>query len=298
MTAQTVEREATPDNAPAPLANLGGTIIPLAEAKVPALDRGFLFGDAVYEVLRVYDGRPWLADEHFARLARSLGAVRIAGADLGRLQQRMVATIAAGPFGEAIVYIQITRGCAPRSHAFPANVEPLEFLYVQAFNDPYVEAREKGTAVILHPDIRWGRCDIKSTNLLANVLALQAAKEAGCTEALLYLPDGLLTEASHSSLFGVREGKLITAANGNAILPGVTRDLVVALARREGITVVERNLRRDELSKVDEIFLSGTTTEVLPVTRIDGQPVGNGAPGPLTKRLRLLYNREAQIHGV
>jgi D-alanine transaminase len=290
-------KNTVPVSAPAALANLGGMILPLDEAKVPALDRGFLFGDAVYEVLRVYDGRPWLADEHFARLGRSLGAVRIAGVDLGRLRQRMDATIAAGPFGEAIVYIQVTRGCAPRSHAFPANIEPLEFLYVQAFYDPYADVRDKGTSVILHPDIRWGRCDIKSTNLLANVLALQAAKEAGCSEALLYLPDGSLTEASHSSLFGVREGQLITAANGSAILPGVTRDLVVALARQDGITVLERNLRRDELSRVDEIFLSGTTTEVLPVTRIDGHPVGNGAPGPVTKRLRLLYNQEANIPG-
>jgi D-alanine transaminase len=297
MTGQADATKPTAANVPVALANLGGSILPLAEAKVPALDRGFLFGDAVYEVLRVYHGRPWLTDEHFARLGRSLAAVRIANVDLGRLRERMLATIAAGPFGEAIVYIQITRGCAPRSHAFPASVEPLEFLYVQAFSDPYVEARDKGTSVILHPDIRWGRCDIKSTNLLANVLALQAAKEAGCSEALLYLPDGSLTEASHSSLFGVRNGQLITAANGNAILPGVTRDLVVALARKDEIPVLERNLRRDELSAIDEVFLSGTTTEVLPVTRIDGHPVGNGAPGPVTKRLRLLYNRTANITG-
>jgi D-alanine transaminase len=275
--------------APVPLANLDGHILPLVEAKVSALDRGFLFGDAVYEVLRIYGGRAWFADEHFARLARSLAAVRITGVDLARLRERMSATIAAGLFREAIVYIQITRGSAPRRHTFPNDAAPLEFLYVQEFSDPYVEAREKGASVILQPDIRWGRCDIKSTNLLANVLALQAAKEAGCVEALLYLPDGTLTEASHSSLFGVQRGQLITAAHGPAILPGVTRDRIVALARQSEIAVCERNLHRNELFNVDELFLTGTTTEVLPIVRVDDQLIANGQPGPVTRRLRVLY---------
>src|SRR5258708_7056756 len=165
-----------------PIANLNGERIPLSEARVPALDRGFLFGDAVYEVLRVYKGKPWLADEHFARLAWSLDSIRIQGVDIARLRERMRETIAAGPFLEATVYIQITRGTAPRSHVFPANAKPLEFLSVQEFRDPYAQARRDGAAVITVPDMRWGRCDIKSTNLLANVLAAQAAKEAGCVE--------------------------------------------------------------------------------------------------------------------
>jgi D-alanine transaminase len=285
-----------PSSTPAALANVDGHILPLADAKVSALDRGFLFGDAVYEVLRVYGGRPFLADEHFARLQRSLAAVRISGVDMGRLRQRIAGTIASGPFREAIVYIQITRGSAPRSHAFPANAVPLEFLYVQEFKDPYVEARTIGTAVILQPDIRWGRCDIKSTNLLGNVLALQAAKEAGCTEAVLYLPDGTLTEASHSSLFGVRAGQLITAAHGPAILPGVTRDLIVRLARNNDIAVCERNLHRDELSIIDELFLSGTTAEVLPVVRVDGQRIGSGKPGATTRRLQTFFQGARNRH--
>src|SRR5437870_3464183 len=151
------------------LANLNGRQLPLAEATVPALDRGFLFGDAVYEVLRVYGGRPWLQEEHWARLARSLDAIRIHGVDLDRLRRRMHETIAAGPFREALVYLQVTRGVAPRAHKFPSGVAPLEFLYVQEFRDPYEEARRVGAAVVTHPDIRWGRCDVKSTNLLANV---------------------------------------------------------------------------------------------------------------------------------
>jgi D-alanine transaminase len=283
------ERSPAASPAPTALANIDGHIMPLAEAKVSVLDRGFLFGDAVYEVLRVYAGLPWLADEHFARLARSLDAVRIGGVDLSRLRQRMTATIAAGSFHEAIVYIQVTRGSAPRRHAFPAETMPLELLYVQAFTDPYVGARENGASVILQPDIRWGRCDIKSTNLLANVLALQAAKEAGCVEALLYLPDGTLTEASHSSLFGVRSGELVTPPHGPAILPGVTRDWIVALASKHGIPVCQRNLHRDELADVDELFLSGTTTEVLPIVRVDAQLIAKGQPGPFAQRLRLLY---------
>jgi D-alanine transaminase len=278
------------------LANLDGHILPLADAKVSALDRGFLFGDAVYEVLRVYAGRPWLANEHYARLAHSLAAIRIRGVDLTLLRQRMTATIAAGDFQEAIVYIQVTRGSAPRGHAFPTDAAPLEFLYVQEFADPYVEARDKGASVILQPDIRWGRCDIKSTNLLANVLALQAAKEADGVEAILYLPDGTLTEGTHSSLFGVRHGQLITAAQSASVLPGVTRNFLAVLAAKNEIPVRERNLHRDELFNIDELFLSGTTTEVLPIARVDAQLIANGSPGPVTRRVRLLYQDAVRIH--
>src|SRR5262249_18006083 len=140
------------------LANIHGEIMPLADAKVPALDRGFLLGDAVYEVLRVYRGRPWLLAEHFGRLARSLEAIRIQGVNLDRLQGRMQETIKAGRFEEAIVYIQITRGAAPRKHPFPTGLTPFEFLYVQEFTDPYVEGRRAGVGVITHPDLRWHRC--------------------------------------------------------------------------------------------------------------------------------------------
>src|SRR5205823_6632074 len=155
-----------------PLANINGQQMPLAEAKVPVLDRGFLFGDAVYEVLRVYGGRPWLEDEHFRRLSHSLEAIRIAGVDLERLRRRMHETIGAGLFAEALVYIQITRGSAARrTHAFPPDARPLELLWVDDFRDPYGEERRNGAGVLSQPDVRWDRCDVKSTNLLANVLA-------------------------------------------------------------------------------------------------------------------------------
>jgi D-alanine transaminase len=281
--------------APAPLANVDGKLLPLAEVKVSVLDRGFLFGDAVYEVLRVYGGRPWLEDEHFERLARSLEAVRIRGVDLGRLRRRMGETVAAGPFGEAMVYLQVTRGAAPRRHAFPADTPPFELLWVQSYDDAETaEARRVGTSVALQPDLRWGRCDVKSTNLLANVMAMQAAQEAGGSEALLYLPDGSVTEGTHSSLFGVQGGALVTAPNGPDILPGVTRRLLFRLAAALGVPVQERMLRREELPGVAELFLSGTTSEVLPVVRVDGRPVGDGAPGPLTRRLQEAYREEVR----
>ncbi len=274
-----------------PLANLNGEILPLAEVKIPALDRGFLFGDAIYEVLRVYHGRPWLEEDHFRRLAHSLASIRVGGVDVERLRRRMHETIAAGPFDEALVYIQITRGAAPlRTHALPAGVTPLELLYVQEFHDPYTEGRRDGVAVLCQPDLRWDRCDIKSTNLLANVLALQAAKEVGCVEALLYLPDGTLTEGSHTSFFGVLHGRVLTAPNSNAILPGITRSLVLRLAARTGIPVREHVLKRTDLSEVSELFLTGTTSEVLPVVRVDERPIADGRPGPIARRLQEAYS--------
>lgn len=277
-----------------PIANLNGKQMPLAEVMIPVLDRGFLFGDAVYEVLRVYGGKPWLLEGHWRRLERSLEAIRVSGVDLPRLRQRMLDTIAAGPFREAIVYLQITRGVAPRSHAFPAKVMPTELLWVQEFRDPYAEARRSGTAVITQPDIRWDRCDIKSTNLLGNVLAAQAAKEAGCLEALLVLPDGTLTEGTHTSFCGLLNGELLTGPNGPAILPGTTRELVLGLAEQAGIRLREQFLKRDDLSRVSELFLTGTTSEVMPIVRVDGRPIGDGCPGPVTRQLQEAYAREVR----
>lgn len=273
------------------LANLNGEMMPLSEAKVSVLDRGFLFGDAVYEVLRVYQGKPWLADEHFQRLARSLEAIRIAGVDVERLRRRMHETIAAKSFQDATVYIQITRGTATRSHPFPADARPLELLWVQEFIDPYAEGRRDGAKVLLQPDVRWGRCDIKSTNLLGNVLAMQAAKEAGCLEAILYLPDGTLTEGTHTSFFGVLHGTVLTTPSSDNILPGITRKLILDLTARTGIPVREQELKRDDLPVVSELFLTGTTTEVMPIVQVNEQRIGEGKPGPVTRRLQEAYRQ-------
>ena len=273
------------------LANLNGQTMPLEEVKISALDRGFLFGDSVYEVVRIYQSKPFLEEEHFQRLARSLESIRIHGVDLPRLRRRVHETIAAGSYREACLYLQITRGASmPRRHAFPTLATPLELLWVEDYDDThYAELRRQGVGVITHPDLRWQRCGIKSTNLLANVLANQAAQEAGCNEALLYLPDGTLTEASHSSFFWVQGGAVCTTPGKDNILPGITRALILGLAQRAGVAMREEHLRRDDLGRIDELFLTGTTSEVLPVVKIDGKPVGKGAPGPVTHKLQEVY---------
>jgi D-alanine transaminase len=276
------------------LANINGTAVPLDEAKIPALDRGFLFGDAVYEVIRVYQGRPWLMQEHFSRLAHSLAEIRITGVNLPCLQQRVLETIQAGGFGESLIYVQITRGTAPRRHAFPAQTQPLEFFYVQEFRDTYGEWRENGAGAITDPDLRWQRCDIKSTNLLGNVLAMQAATEAGCIEALLYKPDGTLTEGTHTSLFAVRDGVLLAPPQNPTILPGITRQLIESLAADQNVILREQSISLRDLDLVEELFLTGTTSEVLPLIHVDKAPIGTARPGPVTRRLQAAYNQAVQ----
>ena len=278
-------------NLPRSLANINGETMPLEQVRIPALDRGFLFGDSVYEVLRIYQGKPWLIAEHWQRLTRSLDAIRIRGVNLDRVKQRMLDTIAAGKFQEAIVYIQITRGVAPRTHAFPVSATPTEFMYVQEFTDKSAAARRQGVAVITQPDIRWQRCDIKSTNLLGNVLAIQAASEAGCIEALLYTSDDRLTEATHSSFFAVMDGTLVATPQGPPILPGITRAFLQRLATRVGVPFREQHLHRSDLKQVSELFLSGTTAEVLPIVQVDGQPIADGRVGPVSLKLLEEYQR-------
>ncbi|MCS7166386.1 MAG: aminotransferase class IV [Gemmatales bacterium] len=266
--------------------------MPLAEARVPALDRGFLFGDAVYEVIRVYRGKPFLFEEHLARLRRSLDAIRLPYTDFDGLRQRVLRVIREHGFQEAIVYIQITRGSdVSRHHVFPEHPVPLEFFYVEEFHDHLEAQREHGVRVITHPDWRWQRCDIKSTNLLPNVLAAQAAREAGAYEALLYLPDGTLLEGSRTSCFAVLGGKLLTAPAAPNILPGITRALVLRLARQQGVAVEERVFRVADLPHVTELFLTGTTSEILPIVQVDNQVIGNGQPGPITRSLQRAYRQ-------
>ena len=281
---------------PAALANVNGQTMPLDQVKISPLDRGFLFGDAVYEVMRVYRARPWMEREHFERLARSLTAIRIGGVDVDRLRRRMHETIHTGGFGECVVYLQVTRGAVfPRRHAFPAAAVPLELLWVEEYDDAKcAEQRQVGVSVLTQPDLRWHRCGIKSTNLLANVLAHQAAAELGAAEAMLYLPDGTLTEASHSSFFWVNDGGLCTTPHDANSLPGITRILVLRLTERARVSVRECYLKRDDLARVDELFLTGTTSEVLPITRIDGRPIASGEPGPITRRLQAAYAEAVQ----
>lgn len=273
------------------LANINGKITPLAEATVPALDRGFLFGDAVYEGMQLVAGKVRFIDLHFDRLHRSLQELRIGPIDLNRLRSRLFDTIAAGHFVEAFIYIQITRGAGPtRTHHFPPpGTQPNEFLFVEPFSDPYVTLRQTGVKAITHVDHRWHRCDVKSVNLLGNVLAFQSAKEQGANEAILIRPDGTVTEGTRTSLFGVVDGVIRTGPLSHEILPGVTRSVVIDLIKKLDLPLDERHLRRHELPTAEELFFTGTTSEVLPITTLDGKPVADGKPGPFTKQLQAAF---------
>ncbi len=274
------------------LACLNGEIMPVDEAKVPIWDRGFLFGDSVYEVFRLYEGRCWLEDLHHARLKRSLAELEFPHVDLDVLMERVQRTTDLSGVREGTVYIQITRGVAPRLHAFPnPPVPPTELIVVRPYDDaPTQRLRESGVPVISQPDLRWKRCDVKSTNLLANVIANEAAHRAGCYEALLVDAEGLVTEASHSSVLWVRGGVVEGTPEGPGILPGTTRLLTLRLCESVDLPFAASRVTLDELKASDEVLLLGTTIDVMPVVSVDGHPIGEGTPGPVARRLRQAYN--------
>lgn len=271
-------------------ANWNGSEMPLADVRVSVMDRAYLFGDGVYEVFRVYNGRMFLDKPHFARLRDSLRELRIQ-TDVDRMEQRTLATLAHSGVREGQVYLQVSRGEAARSHAFPIPpVAPNELIYVKEYDsDPYAPSRQAGIRALLVPDLRWKRCDIKSLNLLGNVLASQAAVEAGCGEAIMAAPDGSITEGSHSTVFGVRAGALITAPLESNILPGITRQLVLELARRCNLRIEEHPFTTHSISTLDEVFVTSTIAEVLPVIQIEGHTWRASAPGPVTRRLQVAY---------
>jgi D-alanine transaminase len=277
---------------------LNGAWLPRDRAVVSVDDRGFLFGDGVYEVLRVVEGRYIDGERHFQRLSRSLAELELpnpanAGIDLPAIGRELLERQEPAARGEAVLYIQVTRGAAPRRHAFPpAGTPPTVFVAVTPFLPK--QERAAGVAVITRPDIRWYRCDIKSVNLLPNVLANQRASERGAYEAIL-VRDGLVTEATHSSVFAVLDGVLRTHPNGPAILPGITREVVLELAAADGMAISETALSTAELARAEEVLLTGTTTDVMPVTSIDGRNVGMGTPGPLTRRLGALLDARMRI---
>ena len=272
------------------ISNWNGVEMPLSEVRVSVLDRAYMFGDGVYEVFRVYYGRMFLARPHFDRLKDSLAQLRIV-TDVARLEQRVRDTLAHSGVQEGQVYLQVSRGEAPRSHAFPnPPVTPNELIYVREYDsDSYTASRESGIRVLLVPDLRWKRCDIKSLNLLGNVLASQAATEAGCGEAIMATEDGTITEGSHSTVFGVRNGAIVTAPLDSNILPGITRKLVLELADRCGMRVEEHPFTVTSLNSLDELFVTSTIAEVLPVIGIEGHPWRTARPGPITRQLQAAY---------
>lgn len=274
------------------IAYLNGRYLPRAQARVRAEDRGYLFGDGVYDVIPVHAGRLIAADRHFDRLGRSLGELRIAW-PMPRAALEIVAreVIARNGIQQGAVYIQVTRGVAPRDHKFPKDpVAPGLFVAAKRTKPMPAALLRDGAAIITVPDQRWGRCDIKSLNLLPNVLAKQAAAEQGAHEAWLVDADGNVTEGSSTSAWIVTgDGVLATRPNGNEILPGVTRAIVVDVVRDLGLTLELRPFSLEEAHRAREAFITSTNNYVLPITRIDGKPVGDGKPGPTAQRLRAGY---------
>lgn len=269
---------------------LNGQYIDHTRATIPVDDRGFLFADGVYEVIRIYDGRQFLGAEHMQRLRRGLAALHIDSAvvdSLSDIADRLISDN--GVTGDGTVYIQVTRGVAPRRHAFPdPAVDPTVYVLAKPFTQYPADYFETGVPSISVPDTRWSRCDIKSIALLPNVLANQQAHHAGAFEAL-FIKDGVLIEGSHSNLFGVLDGTLLTYPSCNYILPGITRALVLEMARELNIPVAEAPIPWERIDDVEELFLSGTTTEVMPISRVDDRIVGDGTPGPITTRLQRAY---------
>jgi D-alanine transaminase len=264
---------------------LNGRFIPLAEATVSIEDRGFQFGDGVYEVIRTYQGRPFKLDAHLARLNRSAQAIGLRQPyPSERWAEHVTEGLRLAGFSEAKIYVQITRGTAARDHAYAPDLQPTALMTVRELQPLSATIQAGGVAAMTTKDIRWGRCDIKSINLLANVLARQQAKERGVFEAIL-IRDGQVTEGAVSNVFIVQNRELITAPEGPWILSGVTREVVLELARHEGLTVQERYCSERELLAAAEVFLTGTTVELLGVVRIDGKRIGGGEPGPVTRSL-------------
>lgn len=260
---------------------MNGRFLPLEEVYVSVEDRGFQFGDGVYEVVRVYDGKPFRLKEHLSRLERSAQAIAIPmPLNPGDWEAKVTEGIHLSEFPNGKIYIQLTRGMAPRDHQFPVSPHPTVVMTIREMPQAAPHFIAEGIAVITLPDLRWGRCDIKSLNLLPNVLAKQQAKEKGAFEAL-FIRNGLVTEGASSNVMLSCGGALLTPALGDSLLAGVTRQEVLGLAREEGISVEERSVTLGELEAASELFLVGTTIEILPITQLDGKPVAGGKPGPI-----------------
>jgi len=270
---------------------LNGAFMPIEEAKVSVLDRGFIFGDGVYEVIPVYSRRAFRLAEHLKRLQHSLDGIKLKNPHsesewtdiLNELIQRNAPQ-------DQYLYLHITRGVAKRDHAFPnPPVSPTVFLLSNPLTTPPAELLQSGISCITVPDNRWLRCDIKSIALLPNVLLRQAAVEAGCAEAILIRDDAFLTEGAASNIFVVKSGTLLAPPKDNLMLPGITYDVILELAAANGIPHEVRRVSKAEVLNADELLLTSSTKEVLPITTLDGKPVGNGKPGTMFARLHPLY---------
>jgi len=266
---------------------LGGKFVPKSEAMVSVEDRGFLLADGVYEVVPFYEGVPFYLDRHLARLRYSLDAVRIDldTSDVADVIRRLIVENGLDREDRSLVYLQVTRGAAPRTHWFPnPPVEPTVYGLAKAWKRPADDVWSRGFTAVTVPDRRWARVDIKTTNLLPNVLAFQDALDAGVDDAIL-VRDGVAIEGAHQNFWAVIDATVVTHPATNLILAGITRGVVLELAREAGMAVVERPIQLEEVRTAEELFFTGATGEVRPCVRVDGKAIGSGAVGPITREL-------------
>ncbi|MDH5183437.1 MAG: D-amino acid aminotransferase [Gammaproteobacteria bacterium] len=273
---------------------LNGEFLPLAAAKVSVLDRGFIFGDGVYEVIPVYGRKAFRLNHHLQRLQNSLDAIRIDNPLSNQEWQQIIDTLIEQNEGdEQSIYLHVTRGVAQRDHAFPAYTPATVFLMSNPLLAPEPTTVALGIKAVTLPDIRWLNCHIKAISLLPNILFRQQAIDSGSDEAIL-IRDGMATEGAASNLFIVKDGVIITPPKGSQLLPGITRDLIVELAQQHQLNCEEREITEQQLFDADEIWISSSTKEVVPVLELNQQTVGGGQPGPVWKQIYLLYQAMKQ----
>lgn len=268
---------------------LNGDLLPLSEARIPVLDRGFIFGDGIYEVIPMYNGKPFRGAQHLARLARSLAAIGIPNPHTeSEWLAQIDRVVQANGMSDQMIYMQVTRGVARRAHAFPKEVTPTVLIMTNPMALPPAASVAQGVACVTMEDRRWLNCQIKSTSLLGNVLAAQVAAEAGVTEAIQFR-DGMLTEASASNVWVVKQGRVAAPPKDNLILEGIRYGLMEELCAAMDISFEARCITREEVFGADEVMISSASKELLPVVTIDGTTIGTGKPGPVFERLYAAY---------
>jgi D-alanine transaminase len=272
------------------LAIVNDQLVPMETLDPIYCDRGLYFGDGVYEVLRSYNGKIFALDEHLERFAASMTAIRITGLDISVIRERVLRAFQAAGLANAKIYFHVTRGSAPRNHTWAKDIKPNFFLTISELGD---SAKEKanGIAVCTHPDLRWKRCDIKSLNLLPNVLARQDAADRGCEEAILVDEAGMITEGAGSAFFAIIDDALHTAPLGANILPSITRHFIVKAATNLGMGIKEKCLTPTEAAAADELFIAVTTKDIVPIVTFDGTPIGKGVPGRWVKALMTEFQK-------
>ena len=274
---------------------LNGKFLPIEQAYIPVLDRGFIFGDGVYEVIPVYSRKAFRLEHHLARLQDSLNGIRLSNPHTNdQWCQLIKQLIDYHDSDDQYIYLHITRGVAKRDHAFPVNISPTIFMMSNALLTPPKELLQKGVLAITAEDNRWGRCDIKAISLLPNVLLRQLAVDAGATETIL-LRDGFLTEGAASNIFIVKESRLLAPPKSHLMQPGITYDVVLELVENHTLPYDVRPVAEQELRSANEILLTSSTKEIMPIVSLDGKLIGDGRPGPFFHKLNQLYQHYKEL---